>query len=76
MKNGMITTGIAERALRSGAVLDAEAVGCAQPAAPLVLAQRPAQAAAAEEGSPADRMRHRFPQPVRVGDLIGLHVLD
>jgi hypothetical protein len=31
VKNGMITTGIAERALGSGAALDAEAVGCAQP---------------------------------------------
>jgi hypothetical protein len=46
------------------------------PASPIVLAQHQVQAAAAEEESPADRMRHRFPQPVRVGDLIGLRVLD
>jgi PRC-barrel domain len=46
------------------------------PAAPIVLAQHQVQAAAAEEESAADRMRHRFPQPVRVGDLIGLRVLD
>jgi hypothetical protein len=26
--------------------------------------------------SPEDRMRRRFPQPVRVGDLIGLRILD
>jgi hypothetical protein len=46
------------------------------PAAPIVLAQHQVQAAAAEEESAADRMRHRFPQLVRVGDLIGLRVLD
>ena len=38
-----------------------------------------AQQAAIEPGggdSPSERMRRRFPQPVRVGDLIGLRVLD
>ena len=29
-----------------------------------------------ENLAPEDRMRRRFPQPVRVGDLIGLPVLD
>jgi hypothetical protein len=29
-----------------------------------------------EQMSPEERMRRRFPQPVRVGDLIGLPVLD
>jgi hypothetical protein len=36
-----------------------------------------AQAAAAEpEPSPEEKMRRRFPHPVKVGDLIGLPLLD
>jgi hypothetical protein len=36
-----------------------------------------AQASAAEpEPTPEERMRRRFPQPVKVGDLIGLPLLD
>jgi hypothetical protein len=38
------------------------------------LAAEPATQEAAV--SPEERMRRRFPQPVRVGDLIGLPVLD
>jgi hypothetical protein len=39
--------------------------------------QAPAPAADAEENlSPEEKMRRRFPQPVRVGDLIGLPLLD
>jgi len=33
-------------------------------------------AAARAEETPGERMQQRFPQPVRVGDLIGLPVLD
>ena len=38
----------------------------------------PEQAGGAQEEpvSPEEKMRRRFPQPVRVGDLIGLPVLD
>jgi len=32
--------------------------------------------APSEATTPEERMRRRFPQPVRVGDLIGLRVLD
>src|SRR5262245_59866862 len=35
---------------------------------------QPAQAQA--ELSPAQKMQRRYPQPVRVGDLVGLPVLD
>jgi hypothetical protein len=41
----------------------------------LVLALLGSAAARAEE-TPSERMQQRFPQPVRVGDLIGLPVLD
>lgn len=34
------------------------------------------KAMAAQDMAEAERMRHRFPQPVRVGDLIGLPLLD
>lgn len=34
------------------------------------------KAMAAQDMAEAERMRRRFPQPVRVGDLIGLPVLD
>jgi hypothetical protein len=41
------------------------------------LATAPAAMGGAEPASPAEqRMLRRFPQPVRVGDLIGLPVLD
>jgi hypothetical protein len=40
-------------------------------------AQQPPDAAAkTEDLTPEQRMQRRFPQPVRVGDLIGLPVLD
>lgn len=35
-----------------------------------------AQAAAEPEPAPEERMRRRYPQPVKVGDLVGLPVLD
>jgi hypothetical protein len=35
-----------------------------------------AQATAATEPSPEEKMRRRYPQPVKVGDLLGLPVLD
>ena len=38
--------------------------------------QNAAQRRPWEELSPAERMERRFPQPARVGDLIGLPVLD
>jgi hypothetical protein len=41
---------------------------------PLVLAQQ--AAARAQDDSPEAKMNRRFPQKVRVGDLIGLPVLD
>jgi hypothetical protein len=34
------------------------------------------QAATPQADTPQERMRRRFPQPVRVGDLVGLRVLD
>jgi len=37
---------------------------------------QPAATQAPAEASPEQRMQRRFPQPVRVGDLIGLPVLD
>ena len=40
------------------------------------LAQHQPQSAQEHQVSPEERMRRRFPQPVRVGDLIGLRVLD
>jgi hypothetical protein len=50
------------------------------PAMPLVVAQAmvpPTGMGDADEPMPMDeRMQRRFPQPVRVGDLIGLRVLD
>jgi hypothetical protein len=43
----------------------------------IVLAQHQPQSAATERPlTPQERMQRRFPQPVRVGDLIGLRVLD
>jgi hypothetical protein len=36
----------------------------------------PTQGAAEQQPTPEERMRRRFPHPVRVGDLIGLRVLD
>ena len=41
-----------------------------------VSAQHQPQAAEEQQVSPEERMRRRLPQPVRVGDLIGLRVLD
>lgn len=44
----------------------------------LILASGPAIAppAGEEKLTPQERMKRRFPQPVRIGDLIGLPVLD
>lgn len=43
----------------------------------LVLASGPTVSATATDAlSPEERMRRRYPQPVKVGDLIGLPVLD
>ena len=47
---------------------EARAAGPAQP--------QGAEPAQEEKVSPEERMRRRFPQPVRVGDLIGLPILD
>ena len=38
--------------------------------------ESPVAAAASDPITPEQRMRQRFPQPIRVGDLIGLPVLD
>ena len=35
-----------------------------------------AQGLAEQQTTPEERMRRRFPHPVRIGDLIGLRVLD
>jgi len=43
---------------------------------PLLLAQQGAAALPAKSETPEERMSRRFPQKVRVGDLIGLPVLD
>jgi hypothetical protein len=43
---------------------------------PIVLAQHATEAAQPHDDSPEARMNRRFPQKVRVGDLIGLAVLD
>lgn len=42
----------------------------------LLLVQHEAGAAPQPAIAPEERMRRRFPQPVRVGNLIGLRVLD
>jgi len=43
---------------------------------PVLLAQQDAAAVPAKTETPEERMSRRFPQKVRVGDLIGLPVLD
>jgi hypothetical protein len=51
----------------------------AQADRPIILTQGahgPTGAPPADATTPEERMRRRFPQPVRVGDLIGLRVLD
>jgi hypothetical protein len=69
------------RALRVvlGIALMAGALGAARAQAPAVDARPLMLAQAAEpekELSPEEKMRQRWPQPVKVGDLIGLRVLD
>jgi hypothetical protein len=44
--------------------------------APMALAQHGAAPPPAPTDTPEQKMQKRFPQPVRVGDLIGLPVLD
>lgn len=44
--------------------------------APLVVAQHGAAPPASPTDTPEQKMLRRFPQPVRVGDLIGQRVLD
>jgi PRC-barrel domain protein len=46
------------------------------PTPALILAQHQAQNPTEHQLNTEERMRRRFPQPVRVGDLIGLRVLD
>ena len=46
------------------------------PAPVFILAQHQSQAVAEQQLTPEERMRRRFPQWVRVADLIGLRVLD
>lgn len=54
-----------------------EKVPQARGASTLVLASGPTVSATATDAlSPEERMRRRYPQPVKVGDLIGLPVLD
>jgi hypothetical protein len=43
---------------------------------PIVLAQHATEGTRPPDDSPEARMNRRFPQKVRVGDLIGLAVLD
>jgi hypothetical protein len=57
--------------------------GAAYPAPEVIPLIRPTQVAAqpvsaedAKQPTPEERMRRRFPQPARVGDLIGLPLLD
>lgn len=59
------------------AVPERNSAARAEPSALLVLAtdpSNPPQSSAAL--SPAEKMQRRYPQPVKVGDLIGLRVLD
>ena len=60
-----------------GAILG-EAANPQADIAAVVLAQTagPAAAASVEDASPAAKMARRFPQKVKVGDLIGLPILD
>jgi PRC-barrel domain len=46
------------------------------PAPEFIAAQHQLQAAVEQKLTPEERMQRRFPHPVRVGDLIGLRVLD
>jgi hypothetical protein len=65
-----------------GLVLLASPALAGNSATPIVLVQgkdvpeMPHATAPTEATTPEERMRRRFPQPVRVGDLIGLRVLD
>ncbi|MFX5785007.1 PRC-barrel domain-containing protein, partial [Acinetobacter baumannii] len=43
---------------------------------PLVAALMLVAATATQAQTPQEKMQRRFPQPVRVGDLVGLPVLD
>src|SRR5579863_1827309 len=58
----------------------ATAAGLTMPMAPVLLADSAAPQAGAETEqktrTPEERMRARYLQPVRVGDLIGLPLLD
>jgi hypothetical protein len=67
--------------MMQGGSAHADAIG----SSPLVVAQAPADqqpstssetSADEKKLSPEEKMRRRFPQPVKVGDLIGLPVLD
>jgi PRC-barrel domain protein len=57
-------------------VLMAAVVPASNSDARFVLAQHGAAPPAAPTDTPEEKMRRRFPQPVRVGDLVGLRVLD
>jgi hypothetical protein len=62
--------------LGSGLIGAAAAPAVPGTGAPITVAQHQPQAAIAQPETPQERMRRRFPHPVRVGDLIGLRVLD
>jgi hypothetical protein len=63
--------------LAPGLIVAAAPGAAPDAAAQIILAQHePPQAAIPQRETPDERMRRRFPQPVRVGDLIGLRVLD
>jgi hypothetical protein len=63
--------------LGAGLVVAAAPGAARDGAAQIILAQHePPQAAIPQRETPDERMRRRFPQPVRVGDLIGLRVLN
>ena len=55
--------------LSGGAMLD---IGTARAGAP----DAPAAQVKPEERTPEEKMQRRYPQPIRVGDLIGLPLLD
>jgi hypothetical protein len=69
---GLAVPGLGSASLRAAAgdefVIVAQQGGAAEPA-------KPAEAAAQDE-SPEAKMARRFPQKVKVGDLIGLPMLD
>jgi hypothetical protein len=76
---GCTVTGLTALALGVSAVLIAAPTDCAvaEGSTQIIVAQHQAAPAVGSRGeTPEQKMRRRFPQPARVGDLLGLRVLD